>query len=916
MTEPLKAGERLVTSSEDGTSRRPKRRMSSRAPSGEPKPPRRRSSWWFDRLIGRLVGGALAIGVLVLLTGAGAGYLAYRYYSSDLPDVDGLRNYEPPVMTRVFASDGHLIADFATERRIFVPYSAIPEVVKQAFVSAEDQNFWTHPGIDPLAILRAAVFDVSHMGEGRRPIGASTITQQVAKNMLLDNQVSLARKVKEAILAMRIDHSLTKQRVLELYLNEIYLGLQSYGVAAAAQAYFNKPLDQLSLSEAAFLAALPKAPNNYNPFRFPDAARSRRDWVLDRMADDHVITAAQEVAAKARPVIPAEYRRPDPIQGADWFSEEVRRELIARFGNDSTTQGGLMVRTSLIPTLQAAAERSVRDGLMAYDRQHGGWRGPVAHLDLAGPALTRGWAQALAAVARPTGILPDWRLGVVLETTDSEAKVGWVDPPPAPGQVAPGPIGLGQTTSDQPASGQTALGQTAPGSGTAGAPHMGKLLLSDTGWAHPVSEGKLGPAPRRIGDVVKPGDVVMVEPASGSVAKAGDSVPPKVADRVVLRQVPQVQAALVSLDPATGRVVSLVGGWSYDTSQFNRATQAKRQPGSSFKPIVYLTALEHGVSPSQRFLDAPVVVDQGPGLGRWRPNNFEMDFSGPTPLRVALEKSLNLVTLRVAAYVGMSAVADTAITFHMVDSMPRVLPAALGAIDTTPMREAAAYASIDAGGREVVPSLIDSVQDRDGHGVWRPTGVSCPGCDDPATPPQLVDDRKQIADPASVYQLINMMEGVVQRGTGRPAVVGLNHPIAGKTGTTQDFNDAWFSGFTADLVTVVWVGFDAPATLGDNETGAAVAAPIWHDYMAVALKDRPALQFQQPPGVTMAQWDSGSGMVTDAFKPGQTPGASDAVINGVDIAHSVSAAAKSDATAAAAPRPVSGGVDSAMGGLY
>jgi penicillin-binding protein 1A len=293
-----------------------------------------------------------------------------------------------------------------------------------------------------------------------------------------------------------------------------------------------------------------------------------------------------------------------------------------------------------------------------------------------------------------------------------------------------------------------------------------------------------------------------------------------------------------------------------------------------------------------------------------------MDFSGPTPLRVALEKSLNLVTLRVAAYVGMSAVADTAITFHMVDSMPRVLPAALGAIDTTPMREAAAYASIDAGGREVVPSLIDSVQDRDGHGVWRPTGVSCPGCDDPATPPQLVDDRKQIADPASVYQLINMMEGVVQRGTGRPAVVGLNHPIAGKTGTTQDFNDAWFSGFTADLVTVVWVGFDAPATLGDNETGAAVAAPIWHDYMAVALKDRPALQFQQPPGVTMAQWDSGSGMVTDAFKPGQAPGASDAVINGVDIAHSVSAAAKSDATAAAAPRPVSGGVDSAMGGLY
>ncbi len=359
----------------------------------------------------------------------------------------------------------------------------------------------------------------------------------------------------------------------------------------------------------------------------------------------------------------------------------------------------------------------------------------------------------------------------------------------------------------------------------------------------------------------------------------------------------------------------MVGGWSFEASQFNRATQAKRQPGSSFKPMVYLTALEHGVSPSQQFLDAPVVVDQGP-LGRWRPNNYEREFGGPTPLRVALEKSLNLVTLRVAAYVGMDAVANTAIAFHMVDNMPRLLPAAIGAIDTTPMREAAAYASIDAGGRAVVPSLIDSVQDRDGHDLWRPTGIACPGCGDPASPPQPVDERKQIADPASVYQLINMMEGVVQRGTGYTVGRGLNHPIAGKTGTSQDFNDAWFSGFTADLVTAVWVGFDNPATLGNNETGAAVAGPIWHDFMAIALKDRPALQFAQPPGVTLAQWDTGSGVVTGAFKPGQVPGASDGVIAGLDIAHSATAAAITDAAPSSAPRPVSGGVDSAMGGLY
>ena len=908
MTEPLKAGERLVVSRADATSRGAPRRT----PTPAPPRPRRGGAGWFARLFGRLFGGLFALGVIALIAGAGAGYMAYRYYSADLPDVDGLRNYQPPLMTRVFATDGSLVADFATERRIFVPYSAIPDVVKQAFVSAEDQNFWTHPGIDPLAIARAAVFDLTHMGEGRRPIGASTITQQVAKNMLLDNQVSLARKAKEAIVAMRIDSALTKQRVLELYLNEIYLGSQSYGVAAAAQAYFNKSLDQLSLPEAAFLAALPKAPNNYNPFRYPDAARSRRDWVLDRMVDDHVITTAQAAAAKAQPVVPAQYRRPDPIPGADWYSEEVRRELVARFGVDSTTQGGLMVRTSLVPALQAAAERSVRNGLIAYDRKRGGWRGPVAHLDLVGPGLAHGWAQALAGVARPAGMLPDWRLGVVLETGDAEAKLGWLDAPPqtAPGQAAPG--------------------QTAPGQVVAGQPHPGRLLLSDLGWARPLSGGKLGPAPRRMGDVVKPGDVVMLEPAPPAATEAargvspGGGAPPvaarpggerPVADHMVLRQIPLAQAALVSLDPATGRVVALVGGWNFDASQFNRATQAKRQPGSSFKPIVYLTALEQGVSPSQRFLDAPVVVDQGP-LGRWRPNNFEMEFSGPTPLRVALEKSLNLVTLRVAAHIGMNAVADTAIAFHMVDSMPRVLPAAIGAVDTTPMREAAAYASIDAGGREVVPSLIDSVQDRDGHDVWRPTGVGCAGCDDPATPPQLVDARRQIADPASVFQLINMMEGVVQRGTGVTAVAGLNHPIAGKTGTSQEFNDAWFSGFTADLVTVVWVGYDNPATLGNNETGAAVAAPIWHEFMAVALKDRPALAFAQPPGVTMAQWDSGSGMVTDAFKPGQLPGASGSVIGGADIAHSAAAAGRSDATVAAAPHPVSGGVDSTMGGLY
>ncbi len=417
MSGPLTAGEPLTPQSPDNR-RRPQQ---TNAAGAEPRRPKRRGL--FRRFMRGVVGALLGIVLLVGLVGGAGGYFAWHHFSADLPDVDGLRNYQPPVMSRVYAGDARLIAELATERRIFVPYSAIPDVVKQAFVSAEDQNFWVHKGVDPLAIARAGIFDLSHMGQGRRPIGASTITQQVAKNMLLDNQVSLSRKVREAILAMRIEDVLSKERILELYLNEIYLGMGSYGVVAAAEAYFNKPLEKLTLSEAAFLAALPKAPNNYNPFRYPDAAKARRDWVLDRMAEDHVITVAQATSAKAEAIIPSEFRRPQPIPGADWFAEDVRRELIARFGADVTTQGGLMVRTSLDPALQIAAEKSVRDGLMAYDRKLGGWRGPVSHLD-AGATLAKDWAGPLAQVARPPGMLPDWKLAVVIWARPTQ-KLGW-----------------------------------------------------------------------------------------------------------------------------------------------------------------------------------------------------------------------------------------------------------------------------------------------------------------------------------------------------------------------------------------------------------------------------------------------------------------------------------------------------------
>ena len=810
------------------------------------------------RWVGRLVGLGLTVVAVVSIVGCAIAYHEYQRITAELPTVNGLLQYQPPVMSRIYASDDRLIAELAKERRIFIPYTAIPDLVKQAFVSAEDQNFWTHKGVDPGAIARAAITDLIQIGKNRRPIGASTITQQVARNMLLgSNERSLDRKVKEAVLAIRIEATLSKERILELYLNEIYFGLQSYGVAAAAQAYFDKSLDQITLPEAAFLASLPKAPNNYNPFRFPEAARARRDWVLDRMVDDHAITAEQAIAAKAGPVVTGTFHRPEIVTGSEWFGEEVRRELVDRFGADAATQGGLVVRTSFNPAMQTLADQALRRGLLNYDRAHGGWRGPVARLD---PAQVRtGWSRSLLALPRPPGMIADWQLGVALEVGAAEARVAWTD--------------------------------------TVGASHMGSMLLADTGWARPSHNGVFGSNPRKMSDILQVGDVVMLEPA---VAGQGKS------ERVLLRQVPQVQGALVSIDPVTGRVLAMSGGWSFESSQFNRATQAQRQPGSSFKPMVYLAAMQQGISPSQRVLDGPFELDQG-AAGVWRPGNYEKSFAGPISIHQALERSLNLVTVRLAQKIGMDAVAANAIAFHVVDQMSHFLPNALGAVDTTVLRQAGAYASLDENGREVVPSLIDSVQDRDGHVIWRAPGLTCDGCANPSQPPQLGDVRAQLADPQSVFQTVMMMQGVVAHGTGFEAGKGLNRvAIAGKTGTTQDFNDAWFVGFTPVLVTAVWMGFDTPASLGKGETGGTVVAPIWHDFMEAALKDRPNLPFHVPDGLTIATW---APSVTDAFKVGQVPGQSGPTIGGGDTS-----ANESGVTASTGGTGT--GVDSGVGGLY
>ena len=725
--------------------------------------------------------------------------------------------------------------------------------------------------------------DLQRIGAARRPVGASTITQQVARNMLLGtNDVSFRRKVKEALLALHIERTLSKERILELYLNTIYLGQGSYGVAAAAQAYFNKPLDQLTVAQAAMLAALPKSPTNYNPFRDPDSAMARRNWVIDRMVETNAITADQGKAAQAEEIGPDAYQRPATVPGAEWFAGEVRRQLIDRFGQDQSAQGGLIVHTSLDPALQRQADEALRRGLLAYDRSHGGWRGPAGRLP--GGAAGRGdllnsdWAARLADFPSPPGMLAEWQVAVVLEETPAQAKLGY----------------LHDRGGESPAA------------------TIGTLRLSDLYWARPEQkDGALGGSPRRMADIMAPGDVVMVEVQPGATARAGD--------RLLLRQMPAVSGALVSLDPLTGRVLAMSGGWSSDASQFNRATQAQRQPGSSFKPFVYLTGMEQGISPSARFQDAPFV------LGDWRPNNYEMDFGGPTPLHVALEQSLNLVTVRLAQHIGMDAVAKTAIAYHLVDAMPRVLPAALGAVETTVLREAGAYASIEQGGRVVQPSLIDSVQDRDGHIIWRPPGLTF-GAGDPAQPPSLYDPRQQVADPDSAFQIVKMMEGVMLNGTGKPVGAGMDRPVAGKTGTSQDYNDAWFAGFTPDIVTVVWVGFDNPRTLGDKQTGAVVAGPIWRNYMQAVLADTPPHDFRVPDGVTVNSWGCGSHMCVDAFKPDQDPGAggvggtddaaSDGGSGAVTMMDAVPASATTPGQPPPQPRGSGTGVDSGVGGLY
>lgn len=788
------------------------------------------------RLLLRFLGFLFALGtILFVVGGAVAGYFVWKF-SQDLPDYSQLQNYEPPVMTRVHAADGSLVAEYAKERRLYLPIQNIPKLVLDAFISAEDKNFYSHGGIDVTGIGRAVYAFVQNYGSGRRPQGASTITQQVAKNFLLTNELSFDRKIKEALLALRIERTYSKDKILELYLNEIYLGIGSYGVAAASLLYFDKSVSELTIAEAAYLAALPKGPNNYHPFRRHEAAVERRNWVIDRMAENGYITEKQAADAKATDLSVVVRPTGAHIFSAEYFAEEVRREIFERYGEDKLYGGGLSVRTTLNPKLQQVAKEALLAGLTRYDEQRG-WHGVVTRIDTGGD-----WGARLADVRTFTDI--PWRLAVVLESDAQGARIG----------LQPQRDRSGVLTSQR---------------------DVGVITADGAKWA--VRGAKGG-----VASILKPGDVVYVEQVQGKP------------DQWRLRQQPRIEGALIAMDPWTGRVLAMVGGFSFDESQFNRATQAKRQPGSSFKPFVYAAALDNGYTPSSVIMDAPFELNQA-GQATWRPENYSGKFYGPQTLRFGIEQSRNVMTVRLANDLGMPTVVEYAKRFGITDNLLPVLSMSLGAGETTTMRMAGGYSIFANGGKRIKPTLIDRIQDRYGKTIYKHDERECRGCDaaqwQNQPEPTLIDRREQALDPMTAYQVTSMLEGVVQRGTGT-ALKELGKPVAGKTGTTNDEKDAWFVGYTPDIVVAVYLGFDQPKPMGKGSTGGLIAAPVVRDFLKVALADRPAVPFRVPPGIKLIRINPksglragpGEGSILEAFKPGTAPPDSYSIIGATDAA--------------------------------
>jgi penicillin-binding protein 1A len=793
------------------------------------------------RLLIRFMGFLFAAGTVVFLVGVAAVAGLIWHYSKDLPDYSQLQDYEPPVMTRVHASDGALLGEYSKERRLYLPIQAVPKMVINAFLAAEDKNFYEHGGIDFMGMARAAVLYAQNYGSNRRPQGASTITQQVAKNFLLTNEVSFTRKIKEALLAMRIERTYSKDKILELYLNEIYLGLGAYGVAAASLVYFDKSVNELTIAEASYLAALPKAPSSLHPVKNRDRAIERRNYVVDRLVENGWVKQADADKARKDPMTVTSRSNAAHIFAGEYFAEEVRRDVFERYGEKKLYEGGLSVRTTLDPKLQVMARKTMAAGLVKFDEAQG-YRGAVGKLDISGD-----WGVKLADVKSLSDISP-WRMAVVLDISDQSARIGF-----QPGRELGGAVSKERQT--------------------------GIITLDGVRWAKAASGPTRFKTPTSVSQVLSPGDIIYADPL---IAKDGNVVE----GQYQLRQLPEVSGAMVAMDPWTGRVLAMVGGFSFDQSQFNRATQAYRQPGSSFKPLVYSAAMDNGYTPSTVVVDAPIEIDQGQGAGVWRPENYSTGkYYGPVTLRVALQRSLNTVTVRLAQDVGMPLIGEYAKRFGVYDELPNYLSYALGAGETTVMRMVTAYSMFANGGRRVKSTLIDRIQDRYGHTIFKHDARECRGCDAPGgwknqPEPQLIDRREQVLDAMTAYQITSMMEGVVQGGTAT-VLKEVGKPIAGKTGTTNDEKDAWFIGFSPDIVVGIYVGYDKPRNLGNKATGGALAAPIAKEFLKLALADKPAVPFRVPAGIKLVRVEAKSGMragpgdggrtILEAFKPGTAP---------------------------------------------
>jgi len=725
----------------------------------------------------------IAISILALLFS----FSTLWYFSSDLPDYKILANYKPPISSRVHSGEGQLIAEYALQKRLFIPYDSVPKKVVNSFLSAEDKNFFSHPGVDAKSITRAIIKNIKNVFTEKRLEGASTITQQVAKNFLLTSEVSLKRKIKEAILAFRIERAYSKERIMELYLNQIYLGEGTYGIAAASLEYFDKAVSDLNYEEAALLAALPKAPSKYNPYKSIERAKIRRNIVLKNLYENSYINYNEYENFKNK-LIKTKKRKIKLLEEANFYSEEVRRTVSNTYGYNELYKGGLSIRTPLNSYYQIEALTALREGLEEYDRRHG-WRGPITNLS------KPNWQDNIQEYIPDKSL--NWKIAKVIELTKLNLKI--------------------ETENKE----------------------IGFIDFNNINWTRKKS----------FEDLLELNDIIYVK----RIKK----------NKWNLKQLPKINGAIVVMDPYTGRVLAMAGGFSFKLSEFNRATQANRQPGSAFKPIVYAAALENGFTPSTVVLDAPFVMDQGEGLKTWKPENYGKKFYGPSTLRTGLEKSRNLMTVRIAQKVGFDKIFKTTKGFGIYSDVPELLSVSLGAAETTLIQLTNAYCTFVNGGKKVSPIFIDRIQDRRGKTIFNADKRKCIGCEEISylkdEIPTIKDNSKQIISKETAYQITSMMEGVIKRGTGRK-LRNLNLPLAGKTGTTNKNMDAWFLGFTSKLVIGVYVGFDEPKSLGKYETGAKAALPIFKKFVKKVVKKKDAVPFKVPKSINLVIVDSETGL--------------------------------------------------------